>query len=94
MFNKDSIMQPEVDVDLDIIEESKTNPDTVEGVIVDCAKLNIRSVPNKNASVLCVVSSGTKLLIDVSSSTNDWYMVYTEAGIKGYCMKKYVNIGQ
>lgn len=61
---------------------------------VTCERLNVRSEPKKdrdNASVLCVVNKGAKLLIDDSKSTVLWYAVTTPAGVEGYCMKKFVD---
>ena len=95
MFNDESIMQPEVVVEPEV--EAEVEPEiveTVEGSVIDCARLNIRSAPDKNADVLCVVRFGTILLVDAILVTKEWYKVCTESGIEGYCMKKYVDIGQ
>ena len=87
MFNDEIVMQSDVEVEPEIVE-------TVEGSVVDCVRLNVRSAPDKSAEVLCVVNSGTLLMVDTILVTRDWYKVCTEAGIEGYCMKKYVDIGQ
>lgn len=95
MFNEESIMQPEVEVEYEAVAEFEPEVvETVGGHVVDCARLNIRSAPDKGAEVLCVVPAGAVLLVDMILVTRDWYKVCTEAGIEGYCMKKYVDIGQ
>lgn len=63
----------------------------VEGKIVGCERLNVRKLPDKNAEILGVVTEGSKVQIDLSKSTTNWYAVYTAAGLEGYCMKKYIS---
>lgn len=69
--------------------------DTTEsliGVVSGCAKLNIRKEPVITAEPVCVVPEKSVLLIDSDLSTDEWYKVYTEAGMEGFCMKKYVTV--
>ena len=75
----------------DVVEEAAP---VVRGVVVDCHKLNVRRAPSVNATVLCKIASDTEVVIDESKSKNDWYSVCTEAGIEGFCMKKYIAISQ
>lgn len=93
MFNDEIVMQSEVEVEPEVVVEPEI-VETVEGSVVDCVRLNIRSAPDKSAEVLCVVNAGTLLMVDTILVTRDWYKVCTESGIEGYCMKKYVDIGQ
>lgn len=67
-------------------------PVTVKGVVTNCSKLNVRVAPNINADIACVVDSNAELEIELSASTDDWFSVHTVSGIKGYCMKQYVNV--
>lgn len=64
------------------------------GVVANCAKLNIRKVPNQNAEIITVVPVNTELMIDIANSTNEWYSVCTVGGIEGFCMKQYITILQ
>ena len=64
--------------------------ESLVGVVKDCEKLNIRKAPDKKSEAVCIVMVGSVLLIDQDKSTDDWYKVYTESGMEGFCMKKYV----
>ena len=67
----------------------------VTGIVVGCSKLNIRKKPKidkDGKNVVTVVDVKTKLNIDLSKSTDDWYNVVTLSGDCGYCMKQYVKI--
>ncbi len=70
--------------------ETAALPETVEGVVVNCAKLNVRVAPNATADVLCVLDVKSEIEIVVSKSTDDWFYVCTAAGVEGYCMRKFV----
>jgi len=62
------------------------------GRVVDCVKLNVREHPEATASIVCEIPCATEVTIDLDSSTRDFYKVYTEHGIEGYCMKKYIEV--
>lgn len=64
------------------------------GVVTDCLKLNIRKEPSKDSEVAAIVTCLDELMIDLDASTDDWYAVYTAAGIEGFCMKKFVAVRQ
>ena len=44
--------------------------------------------------VLCVIDNGKEVTLDTSSEETfeEFYKVCTEAGIEGYCMKKFITI--
>lgn len=73
---------------------TETKPEPVIGVVIDCAKLNIRKKPNTNGEVLCTVNVGSKLTIKNADAPGNWYKVTTENGVAGFCMKKYVSVEQ
>lgn len=77
-IEKDEVQQP---------AESKTY-DT--GSVTGCGKLRVRSEPRLGDNVICELDQGTKVMIDRSESTFDYYKIYTEAGIEGYCQKPYI----
>lgn len=70
--------------------ETKPLPETVEGVVTGCAKLNVRSEASLFADVVCVLDAMSEIEIDVNKSDKDWFYVCTATGIEGYCMRKYV----
>lgn len=57
-------------------------------------RLNIRSNPAVGDNVVTVVNEGTVVMIDYPVADGDWFKVYTEAGVEGYCMKKFVKISE
>ena len=66
-------------------------PKTVEGVVVDSLKLNVRAEPSVDAEVVCVLDVMSEIKIDVAKSTHDWFKIYTAIGVEGYCMRKFVD---
>ena len=72
----------------EIVEETES----LIGVVSGCAKLNIRKDPIITSEPVCIVPEKSVLLIDSDLSTDEWYKVYTEAGMEGFCMKKYVTV--
>lgn len=70
--------------------ETKTLPETVTGMVVGCAKLNVRSDASLFADVVCTLDVMSEMMIDVDKSTKDWFFVCTATGIEGYCLRKYV----
>lgn len=78
----------------EVIKETPAKREKVFGVIVDCAKLNVRAEANTGASVLYTVDRNGKLMVDVENSTDEWYSVCNKAGVSGYAMKKYISVKQ
>lgn len=73
----------------EVVEPVKSEPKTG---IVTANKLNIRKLPVIGAEVVTVVEEGTNLMVDPDYETVEWIKVYTEAGVEGYCMKKFVTV--
>lgn len=71
--------------------ETKTLPETVSGMVVGCAKLNVRSDASLFADVVCTLDVMSEIMIDVNKSTKDWLYICTATGVEGYCMKKFVD---
>lgn len=79
---------------IEIVQETVDTvalPEMVEGVVVDCLKLNIRAEPSVDAEVVCVLDVMSEVKIDVAKSTRDWFKVSTAIGAEGYCMRKFVD---
>ena len=66
-------------------------PKTVEGVVTNCNKLNVRAEPSVDAEVLYVLDVMSEIKINVNKSDNEWFNVCTASGIEGYCMRKFVD---
>ena len=99
--NKSTISKVEVEetVELNEVEETSsievaTPTAPIEGIVTNCTSLNIRKEPSVDSDILCFVRVGTALMIDESMSTEDWYNVYTAAGMSGFCMKNYVRVSK
>lgn len=75
-------------------EATKEADSTVVGYVSGCLKLNIREEGYLGANVVCVVPEKTALLIEVAESNGEWYKVYTETGMEGFCMKQYVTLSE
>ncbi len=74
--------------------EDEAPAELLEGNVTNCIKLNIRKEPNLKAPILCEVALNAVLAIDSEKSNNEWLHVFTDTGIDGFCMAKYVNIKQ
>lgn len=72
-------------------EPEVTAAPPVNGVVVNCERLRVRKLPNKDSEVLGLITEGSKVQINLDNSTINWYAVYTAAGLEGYCMKKYIS---
>ena len=70
--------------------ETKSLPETVSGMVVGCAKLNVRKEPNLFADIVCALNVQSEIEIDVEKSDKDWFYICTATGIEGYCMRKFV----
>lgn len=75
-------------------QETETESDLVIGVVTNCIRLNVREEPNVSAPIITEVDALSELMVDVGKSDEEWYSVCTEAGIEGFCMKKFVDIKQ
>lgn len=73
-------------------QETETESDLVIGVVTNCIQLNVREEPNVSAPIITEVDFLSDLMVDVAKSDEEWYSVCTEAGIEGFCMKKFVDI--
>lgn len=86
----------------DVVEEVTeiVEPDPVEepkpvmelGKVVKCDKLRVRQEPNTDAPVVKELKKGTEVMIDLNTSTDEFYSVTTESGIEGFCMKKFIEL--
>lgn len=72
-----------------------TEKKLVRGIVVNCFSLNVRKRPRTDPNnVITVIPVSTEVEIDLEKSNDEFYKVYTSAGIEGYCMKKFIAIRQ
>lgn len=84
------VTEPEVpETNIDNIPAPNTNH--VEGVVVNCARLNVRAEANKEAAVVGVFEKGVSVMVELENSTDDFYKINT-LGLEGYCMKNFIEI--
>lgn len=94
----ETVDEPVVEQEVVEVSESIVVPEIIpaakivdEGIVSNCAKLNIRSAPSTDAEIITVLYAGTKLMVDPEDHS-DWYSICTLHGIEGFCMKKFVTI--
>ena len=72
--------------------ETAPATETVTGVVVNCAKLNVRANPSTDADVVCVLNAASEIEVNVAESNDEWVKVCTATGIDGYCMRKFIDV--
>lgn len=82
----------------DIVDEvvEDTTTDQTENTSkmgkVICCKLYLRSEPSTESKEVTILNKDEELMI-VSEDDPDWYGVYTAAGLEGFCMKEFIEVG-
>lgn len=98
MSEKDfaKMMNPPIEETEETVAQEVTTAEEVVkmGVVTDCLKLNVRKEPSLDADILCEITALSSVVVEEDKSTADFYKVCTEAGIEGYCMKKYIAVQQ
>lgn len=87
-------VKPEVKPKPQFVQETVDTvklPATVEGFVVNCAKLNVRENATVNSGIVCVLDAMSEIEVDVNRSTSNWVYVYTATGAEGYCMRQYID---
>ena len=76
-----------------IIPESVVEPEIQKfGQVSGCKKLNVRTLPSRDAEIVSELVEGSEVMIDEKESTALFYKICTEHGIDGYCMKDYITV--
>lgn len=82
---------PEVQVEPEVtVSAAPETPATKTGFVYGCSKLNVRSEPKSDASIVCVIEQKSEVEIDMAQSTDDFYKVCLASGIEGFCVKSYI----
>lgn len=61
-----------------------------DGVVTDCMRLYVRKAPSTDGEVVTVIDCLSKVMVDIDSSTDEFYKVCTASGAEGFCMRKYI----
>lgn len=73
-------------------ETTATRKDPVIGLVSNCANLRVRKEPNDKAEVLGTIPVNTEVMVDEDKSVGDFYKVYTESGLEGFCMRQFITV--
>lgn len=60
--------------------------------VATCLRLHIHSEPRLDSEIVCKVRYLTEVAVDLKSSTEEFYKVYTAIGAEGFCKKEHVTL--
>ena len=89
---EEEIVEAEPVEEIEQVEPVEPSPVPLRGVVVNCNRLNVRASADPEARVLCTINALDEVMIDESKTTDEFYNVYTETGVEGYCMKKFIAV--
>ena len=82
--------EPAVETKIEPEATTPATPATKPGFVYGCSKLNVRSEPKVDASIVCEIEQKSEVEIDLANSTDDFYKVCLASGIEGFCVKTYI----
>lgn len=82
--------------DVTVKEPVKTpTKKNVTGVVTECTRLRVRNTPAvQDGNVISELNLADEVVVDLKESTDEFYKISTKTGVKGFCMKKFINIGE
>jgi hypothetical protein len=60
--------------------------------VTNVLRTHIHTEPDLNSEIVCKVRYLTEVMIDLVSSTKDFYKVYTAMGTEGFCEKDLITV--
>ena len=60
--------------------------------VANCLRLHVYSEPKEDSEVICKLRFLTEVIIDLGSSTEEFYKIYTAIGAEGFCRKELLTI--
>lgn len=75
----------------EIIDCPKRIDSNKTGVVANCTKLNVRKESSVESDIICVLDSGTEVMIEENKSTDHFYRVILDSGVEGYCMRDFIS---
>ena len=99
-YNKYAGKRKEIDPVDEVVEQPEVEEITpaadpyTYGSVVDCERLNVRETPtvNSKTNIVGELKKGDKVRIDDEISSEEWYAICAENGLKGFAMRKYIQI--
>lgn len=91
VVQEEIVEEPEVTVHEEV-PSPKQESNIVTGIVTGCAKLNVREHPDLKADALCILSASSEVKVVEDEVFDKWYHVFTDAGVEGFCMKRYISI--
>ena len=73
-------------------KKKPAKPKDVQGVVFNCARLNVRVAPSQNARILCILKKDEVVTVDMEKSKDLFYSIRMKDGRTGYCMKKFLQL--
>lgn len=73
-------------------EKKDTATNKKVGVVSNCRNLRVRKTPNKNSDVITYISEGTKVEIDDTKTSEEFYKIRASDDVVGYCMRNFITI--
>lgn len=62
------------------------------GVVTNCNWCSVYAYPQIGSEIICRIPGLSEVEIDEDESTDDFYKIYTETSIEGFCAKKYIAV--
>ena len=72
-------------------DDDSDTPASDIATVANCDRLNVRTQPNKEGKVLCILDKGD-LLGAYTPINDEWLNVITSTGIEGFVMKEFIEI--
>lgn len=89
-ISKKEIFEPEEILEqIEEIIPSETDPVKPEGM-VNCGQLYVRSEPSCDSEPLGIIKRDS--VVEIIEDAGEFYNVYTETGLDGFCMKKFITV--
>lgn len=73
-------------------EMAATQKNPAIGLVSNCANLRVRKEPDDNAEVLGTIPVDTEVIINEDESIGEFYKVYIDSGLEGFCMKQFITV--
>lgn len=84
-------MTDQINEMIEEIEVQNEDPEYKVGKVI-CDRLNVRSEPSVTSEIITTFKKNQEMLIDDVNSTKEFYSIFTESGIEGYCMKQFIAV--
>lgn len=92
-FDEKNETAEEVVEPVEFVEEAEAEKiQPTMGVVTECSKLRVRETPSSEGAEVAIIDFGEEVMVDLETSTDDFYKVWTAAGKEGYCMKQFIAV--